>query len=123
MITPPERFDFSKAEEWSKWIRRFERFRIAAGLAPTDDESHVNTLIYCIGDKADDIMTTFDLTEQKRKKYTVVRHKFETHFVTSAPEHFQKRMSAILSGVNGVVNMVDDTLVYSKNQHEHDERL
>ena len=30
--------------------------------------------------------------------------------ITSAPEHFQKRMSAILAGIDGVVCMVDDIL-------------
>ena len=32
-----------KPEEWSKWIRRFERFRLE--LNKKDEESQVNTLI------------------------------------------------------------------------------
>ncbi|KAK5605625.1 hypothetical protein CRENBAI_008970 [Crenichthys baileyi] len=28
-IQPPESFDFTKPQEWAKWIRRFERFRLA----------------------------------------------------------------------------------------------
>ena len=40
--------------------------------------------------------------------------------ITSAPEHFQRRMSALLEGI-GVVCMMDDILVYWKNQEEHDE--
>ena len=43
--------------------------------------------------------------------------------ITSAPEHFQRRMSALLEGIEGVVCMMDDILVYGKNQEEHDERL
>ncbi|KXJ30128.1 Retrovirus-related Pol polyprotein from transposon opus [Exaiptasia diaphana] len=43
--------------------------------------------------------------------------------ITSAPEHFQKRMSSILSNEEGTVNMIDDTLVFGRNQQEHDERL
>ena len=43
--------------------------------------------------------------------------------ITSAPEHFQRRMSEILSGLNGVVCLVDDILVYGKTREEHDERL
>ena len=43
--------------------------------------------------------------------------------ITSAPEHFQKRMSAILKGIEGVVCLMDDILVFGKNQQEHDERL
>ena len=43
--------------------------------------------------------------------------------ITSAPEHFQRRMSEILSGLEGVVCLVDDVLVYGKTQNEHDQRL
>ena len=28
-VSAPESFDFSKPQEWERWIRRFERFRIA----------------------------------------------------------------------------------------------
>ena len=43
--------------------------------------------------------------------------------ITSAPEHFQRRMSNILKGIEGVVCLMDDILVSGKNQQEHDERL
>jgi len=43
--------------------------------------------------------------------------------ITSAPEHFQKRMQSILSGLEGTVNMIDDTLVYGRDQKEHDKQL
>ena len=43
--------------------------------------------------------------------------------ITSAPEHFQRRMSEILEGLEGVVCMLDDTLIYGKTQEEHDHRL
>lgn len=40
--------------------------------------------------------------------------------ITSAPEHFQRKMSTLLEGI-GVVCMMDDILVYGRNQEEHDE--
>ena len=43
--------------------------------------------------------------------------------ITSAPEHFQHRMSEILQGLNGVVCLVDDILVYGTTQEEHDTHL
>ncbi|XP_048585791.1 uncharacterized protein K02A2.6-like [Nematostella vectensis] len=43
--------------------------------------------------------------------------------ITSAPEHFQKRMTSVLAGVEETANMIDDTLVYGRDQQEHDERL
>ena len=43
--------------------------------------------------------------------------------ITSAPEHFQRRMNQILEGLEGVVCLIDDTLIYEKTKEEHDERL
>ena len=43
--------------------------------------------------------------------------------ITSAPEHFQHRMSGILQGLDGVVCMMDDILVHGKTQEEHDQCL
>ena len=43
--------------------------------------------------------------------------------ITSAPEHFQKQMLSILSGVEGVLCMINDILVHGKTQEVHDSRL
>ena len=43
--------------------------------------------------------------------------------ITSAPEHFQRRMSTILNGLDGVVCLMDDVLIHGKTQAEHDQRL
>ena len=39
------------------------------------------------------------------------------------PEHFHRRISEILTGVTGAVSMIDDVLVFGKNQEEHDKHL
>ena len=43
--------------------------------------------------------------------------------ITSAPEHFQRRMYEILGDLEGVVCLIDDILIHGKSQEEHDERL
>ena len=43
--------------------------------------------------------------------------------ITSAPEYFQRKMSDILSGLKGVVCLIDDVLVYGATQEEHDKNL
>ena len=80
-VTPPEQFTFSRPQEWPKWIRRFERFRNATGLATKEETVQVNTLIYTMGDEADDIFRSFGLSEEEKKVYTTVLNKFESHFV------------------------------------------
>ena len=43
--------------------------------------------------------------------------------ISSAPEHFQKRMGHILQGLDGVLCQTDDVLIFGSNQAEHDTRV
>ena len=43
--------------------------------------------------------------------------------ISSAPEHFQKRMMEILGRLQGSICMMDDILVFGANQKEHNQRL
>lgn len=43
--------------------------------------------------------------------------------IMSAPEHFQWRIAEIVEGMEGVLYMMDDILVFGASQEEHDERL
>ncbi|XP_049524062.1 uncharacterized protein K02A2.6-like [Dermacentor silvarum] len=43
--------------------------------------------------------------------------------ITSAPEYFQRQMSRLLEGLAGVVNLMDDILVFGRTTEEHDQRL
>ena len=43
--------------------------------------------------------------------------------ISSAPKVFQRRMSEILNGIEGVVCMMDDVLVFGKDKEEHNRRL
>ena len=45
---------------------------------------------------------------------------FET---CSAPEHFQRRMSRILLGLNGILCQMDNVLVYHKDKEEQSKLL
>ena len=43
--------------------------------------------------------------------------------ISSAPEHFQCRMSELLTGLEGVQCQMDDILVFGKDEAEHNNRL
>lgn len=43
--------------------------------------------------------------------------------ISSAPEHFQKRMTEILKDITGVVIHIDDMLIFGSDTQEHDSRL
>ena len=79
-VAPPEKFSF-KPEEWPKWIRRFERFRVASELNEKPENTQISTLIYSMGDEADDILSSFTMSDDDREKYDAVKAKFEGHFI------------------------------------------
>ena len=43
--------------------------------------------------------------------------------ITSAPEIFQRRMSDLLSDLDGVSVIIDDVIIYGESMEEHDRRL
>ena len=43
--------------------------------------------------------------------------------ITSAPEYFQKKMSAVVNGLQGVLCLIDDILIFGKNKEQHDQSL
>ena len=93
-----EKFNFSRPEEWTKWIRRFERFRQASGLSEKSEENQVNTLVYSMGDKADDVFQSFQLSEVEAKTYETVKNKFEAHFVKRRNTIFERARTRRICG-------------------------
>ena len=51
------------ADAWPKWLRRFDRYRAASGLNSKPPTEQVSTLLYAMGDSADDILQTLRLDE------------------------------------------------------------
>ena len=51
------------ADAWPKWLRRFDRYRAASGLNSKPSTEQVSTLLYAMGDSADDILQTLRLDE------------------------------------------------------------
>ena len=43
--------------------------------------------------------------------------------IMSAPKHLQRRINQILAGMEGVVCLIDNVLVYRRTQAEHNQRL
>ena len=79
-LQPPSPFNFREPDMWPKWKRRFEQFRTLSGLAKDEEEKQVNTLLYCIGEDAEDRLNSTDISADDRKKYDVVLQKFVQFF-------------------------------------------
>lgn len=54
---------------------------MAAGLDGKDERYQVNSLVYTMGDKADDILGTRGLSQDELNKYTSVKEAFDKHFI------------------------------------------
>jgi hypothetical protein len=50
----------------------------------------VNTLIYCMGSEADEIFSSFQLSDDNKKKFNVVKEKFDRYFIPKRNDIFER---------------------------------
>lgn len=79
-LSVPAEFPFDTADYWPKWRHHFEQYRLASGLSKEPEEHQVNTLLYCLSEEAEDILTSTNISEDNRKKYDRVLAKFDSFF-------------------------------------------
>ena len=79
-LSPPPPFPFDSPDLWPKWKRRFKQYRVAAGLSKEPEERQVSTLLYCLGEEAEDILVSTNISEDQRKQYEAVLLKFDGFF-------------------------------------------
>ncbi|XP_065174678.1 uncharacterized protein K02A2.6-like [Sycon ciliatum] len=79
-VSPPSSFNFQAADQWDRWLRRFNRYRQASGLHTQPESVQVNSLLYTMGEQADDLLDSFHLPEDDVSKFTTVTERFTAHF-------------------------------------------
>ena len=77
---PPEKFNFKQPDKWPRWRKCFEQFCVASGLSTESSARQVNTLLYCLGEEAEDLLRSTNITEDERKVYLTVLGKFDGFF-------------------------------------------
>ncbi len=80
-LKPPEPVDFATPNTWPPWITRFERYRVASGLDKKEELIQVSTLIYAMGQDAEDIWGSFTISEDEKRMYKSAKQSFQNHFV------------------------------------------
>ena len=78
-ISAPETLNFDNPEQWPHRIRYFERYRLSSKL-PEDEKNQVNILKYLLGDKKDDILSSFQLNNEQSSNYNIVKTRFDEYF-------------------------------------------
>ena len=79
-LRPPEPFDFRNPDDWPRWKRRFQQFRVASGLTADDAEKQISTLLYCLGEQAEAVLSSTNASEEELKDYDAVVRKFDEFF-------------------------------------------
>ena len=79
-LRPPTSFSFTKVGEWPKWKQWFEQYRLASGLVEKDEQRQVITLLYCLGEEAEEVLNATRITEEEKKKYQRVIEQFDAYF-------------------------------------------
>lgn len=79
---PPDNFTFDKPGEWLSWRQRFVRYRTATKLTEEDGTVQVSTLIYTMGNEAENIYKSFVFNDREsRDDFDTVLKKFDDYFV------------------------------------------
>ena len=69
---PPASFNFAKPAEWPKWVKRFEQYHVASGLSKDSDTRQVSTLLYFLGEGAEDVLSSTNISEEDKTEYSEV---------------------------------------------------
>ena len=76
----PMPFNFSDPDDWPRWKKRFLQFRDASNLSTAAEPRQVSTLLYCLGEDADNVLTSTNITNEEQKKFDDVLAKFDAFF-------------------------------------------
>jgi len=94
-LQPPDPFNFRDPDDWPRWKRRFQQFREASGLAESAAGKQVSTLLYCLGEDAEAVLSSTNVTSDDRMDYDRVLAKFD--------EFFQVRKNVIYERARGSI--------------------
>ena len=79
-LQPPQPFNFKTPDDWPRWQRRFEQYRVASGLSEDAENKQVNTLLYCLGEEFEAVLCSTNPSEDDCKDYATILQKFNSFF-------------------------------------------
>ena len=67
-FSQPPAFDFAHPDRYRRWKEPFQRYREATGLDKKEGPIQISTLVYSMGDRAEDILSSFTLSDKLRQE-------------------------------------------------------
>ena len=77
---PPGPFNFKSPDEWPRWRKRYEQFRVASGLSTDSAAKQVSTQLYCLGEEAELVLMSTSATADDCKDHASIMAKFDAFF-------------------------------------------
>ena len=82
LLAPSGQFNFTHTDEWQRWMKRLEHYRIASGLDKQSQVFQVNAFMYASSDDAEDILNVLPLTDVQKQSYQAVTEALTAHCVS-----------------------------------------
>ncbi|KAJ8887055.1 hypothetical protein PR048_013270 [Dryococelus australis] len=77
ILAPPASLDFRRPDEWGSWFKRFQ-----SELLKKSSKIQISTLIYILGQESEDIINSFNLSDEESTSYEAVVKRFESYFIS-----------------------------------------
>ena len=87
---PPDPLDFKHPEDWPHWKQRFQQFRVASGLSDAAAAKQISTLLYVMGEEAETVLASTNITDEERQVYDTVINKFDSFFKVTRNVIFER---------------------------------
>ena len=66
------------------------QYRVASGLVDENAKKQASTLLYCLGEQAETVLASTNITEEQRKVYDTVISKFDSFFKVTRNVIFER---------------------------------
>jgi hypothetical protein len=106
-VRSPREFSF-RSEEWERWRNRWTRYQSCSGLSSQEDSVRIDTMIYTMGQKAEDVLLSFRLPVEPAPSYSQVLKAFDKHFGVRVNVVLERQR--FKRGLQGPGESVDDLL-------------
>ena len=90
LLDLPEAFKFCSPDEWRCWKKHFQQFRLVSGLSEDSNAKQVSTLLYCMGQDAEETLVSTNISAADREQYDRVLAQFDSFFKVRWNVYFER---------------------------------
>jgi len=115
-IAPPPKFSF-EPKDWPTWKKKWDHFYIIQKLDSESEEFRIHALVYSMGDRADEVLSSLNLSAADAKVYKKVIDGFDQHFVGKRNVVYERAMFGSRHQQDGETIEQFATTLHSLSEH------